>query len=772
MAFPAVETVRVTDFASTSTTHNVVMPATVNAGDYLVCLIQLYEADFDVIQASTPANWNFLSHGSVAGEVGLTVFYKPAIGDEGDTSVNFATGTNTSGLAVVYSVSGASAIQVGTSATGASSTHPNPPSVTASWGSADNLWLAACATYDADGSISAYPTNYTGGRTDRGTVGEAYFGTATRQNATATEDPGVFTRTGAQPPWVAQTIVFKPFIITPVGSASHGHEADPAPAVIQPDEALHGHTVGKAPAVAAAESTVHAHSAGSPNTVFGHDAAHGHTADKAPAIAAVASCTHGHTADEAATDVVTPASALHGHTADRATATAAVESCSHAHTAGRTGVVIDVEDSVHLHTVDEATFAGPAPVQSCTHAHLARQAAIIGLLKFATEEVTARDVLPYPVTLVEIAKNPAALDTSNPRQGKYRGVVLSHPEISEEASESTFGIRTKRDVTLDISNAKRIFKVDGGTEYRGWTAQIWRLSGGVKELRYRGRLAGLSIGQTVGLRLKDEIRAALHDRVPHRFITTDEYPKARDVGKAISIASGRVPRIPCPNIEWDDAERIYRYALGEGEGYGGENWQGVTRAYRGDVAFKHLTGTVAGATSTTLTLQSADARPAGFLRWFWAEITSGTGAGQIRAVSAHTVENQVQVSPAWSVTPNGSSQYRLREWRFYDGGQASPYPGVAFLEFRKQILDGSSAAPVYADGEALPGETNFVRMIQSLLSNPVWGKGLQVAEGAFDRAAELPEMEALLCEGWRSEPEELVDILGDLMKARGIWLYS
>jgi len=87
---------------------------------------------------------------------------------------------------------------------------PDPPALTATWGVANTLWIAA---YGAEnlGKTSGYPTAYTSGRYDEsgGLVGRSSMGSARRENAVDVEDPGPF-KNDADQAWVAVTIAIRP----------------------------------------------------------------------------------------------------------------------------------------------------------------------------------------------------------------------------------------------------------------------------------------------------------------------------------------------------------------------------------------------------------------------------------------------------------------------------------------------------------------------------------------------------------------------------------
>jgi len=92
----------------------------------------------------------------------------------------------------------------------ASTTTPDPPSVTASWGSDDNLWIAGTGYNDGRTVVSSYPTNYASDQLNP-QVGAGGTGTgiATDEVATDAEDPGTYTIDNGEDQ-VAFTIAVRP----------------------------------------------------------------------------------------------------------------------------------------------------------------------------------------------------------------------------------------------------------------------------------------------------------------------------------------------------------------------------------------------------------------------------------------------------------------------------------------------------------------------------------------------------------------------------------
>jgi hypothetical protein len=199
-----------TPFATSSTTHNVVMPTTVVTGDLLIILFSNNGSS----TVTTPTNWSLLFSTPYSTLVRLSAYAKIALGTEGGTLVNLLTSAAQLGAAHVYRIQvgtwSGSLLDVlyGTAATGAS-TSPNPPSLSASWGAANNLFIAVEASQHTD-VVSAYPTTYIDGFNTVGGTGTAAagIGSARKISTLVSDDPGVFTLALTEE-WVANTLVIK-----------------------------------------------------------------------------------------------------------------------------------------------------------------------------------------------------------------------------------------------------------------------------------------------------------------------------------------------------------------------------------------------------------------------------------------------------------------------------------------------------------------------------------------------------------------------------------
>lgn len=533
-----------------------------------------------------------------------------------------------------------------------------------------------------------------------------------------------------------------------VDDAHHAHTADKVRVgTINVKNALHAHVVDRTPVKVKPRNALHAHQADNVlSELFVDNSAHGHIAQNVPVVARVRNAFHAHSVDHIPALV---GDGIHTHEADELTVLAGIKDATHGHVASIARAEILVNDSHHTHEAGR--------VQQ------------VGLFKFSTHACRANDIKPYPVILLELASGLDKFTEHTPAAGKYDKRIINFPEVSEQTSGlANTGIRVSGDVTIVLSNKDKFFALNDLRDLRNYYSRLWLLRHGVLEKIHEGKVSSIKVKEESVIVLRDFVKAAFFDTIPYRFITTDEFPTAKDVGKPIGIAVGRVARLPFYNVEWDDLNRIYRYVGGEGVGYNDGNWNAVFTMYKDFIACKEVSGDVVSSTSTVTTIESADARPLDFYKFQYIRITAGQGIGQIRKIIAHNEQNKVTVDTPWSPVPNSSSDYLIREWRFYDGSQVSPYPGYAIVEFQKPFIDGSRILPIYGDVDALQEEKNFARFYQSILSNTTWGKGLEVNQKSFDDAA--VELSDLLCETGLLEPEPIIDIVGELAQVRGLWL--
>lgn len=182
-AAPVVQTTNTGFDATTVTTHPIVLPSGIVAGDLIFIVLGLAAAG---IVLSPPAGFTLLDGTSSFG-----AFYKVAVGGEGGTTVNATSASAQRAQWTAYRISGyGGSISRGTIVTG-STANPNPPAVTPSWGaSAATLFIAADTIFSSK-TISTAPANYSNLLT--ATSSGAATGTAQRALTAASEDPGTFT---------------------------------------------------------------------------------------------------------------------------------------------------------------------------------------------------------------------------------------------------------------------------------------------------------------------------------------------------------------------------------------------------------------------------------------------------------------------------------------------------------------------------------------------------------------------------------------------------
>jgi hypothetical protein len=102
VSFPSYQSTTVTDFGADATSHNVNMPATVNAGELLLAIVAFDEL---ITTITTPSGWTRLvTRTPASGLVIAAVYAKVATGSEGGTSVDFVTSNAQRGSAHVIRV--------------------------------------------------------------------------------------------------------------------------------------------------------------------------------------------------------------------------------------------------------------------------------------------------------------------------------------------------------------------------------------------------------------------------------------------------------------------------------------------------------------------------------------------------------------------------------------------------------------------------------------------------------------------------------------------
>lgn len=218
MTFPVLESASTVATANSTagTSHNVNLPATVNAGDLLIAVFQT-----SLPASATTVTWDNSTAGVWSNLYDLdtssldshqTCKYKIADGTEDSATLVLTTSQSVGSEAVVFRVSGwhgTTPPEVATVNTINGVSH-DPPSLTPSWGAADTLWLALAGEEGATRSYSAFPTSYTNTRSDQtGSGSGGVIGSAWRSLNAASEDPATFT-SSASNRCITATIAIRP----------------------------------------------------------------------------------------------------------------------------------------------------------------------------------------------------------------------------------------------------------------------------------------------------------------------------------------------------------------------------------------------------------------------------------------------------------------------------------------------------------------------------------------------------------------------------------
>jgi hypothetical protein len=202
-SYPVVESTAVyTSGGSNVTTAPVTMPINIITGNLLIMVVKLGSTD----TATTPTGWTLLASRSSTGN--SYIYYKISNGTEGNHVDVTVTSSHVS--AITYRISN----YEGTPEASFAGTNVNdPPSLTTSWSSTKNLFIAACTTRQSNNAFTAAPSGYSNlvtiGDPSSGMTTRVRLATATKEVNSDTEDPGAFTTTGTLDNPHSATIVVK-----------------------------------------------------------------------------------------------------------------------------------------------------------------------------------------------------------------------------------------------------------------------------------------------------------------------------------------------------------------------------------------------------------------------------------------------------------------------------------------------------------------------------------------------------------------------------------
>jgi hypothetical protein len=195
------------------TTSPVTLPSGISAGNLLLMFFIKHNSTDDI---TGPSGWTELASCTPNGSDIAKIYAKIATGSEGSTE-NVTHGSNRT-AAITYCITGnrngvsSSEVAVSTVNIDGATLSPNPPNLTPSWGSAENLWIAVAFDNDGAFTFGSYPTNYTLGNelSQHGAgAGNAVI-TAARLLTGASEDPGAFTIAATSRVWNTFTLAVRP----------------------------------------------------------------------------------------------------------------------------------------------------------------------------------------------------------------------------------------------------------------------------------------------------------------------------------------------------------------------------------------------------------------------------------------------------------------------------------------------------------------------------------------------------------------------------------
>lgn len=216
MAYPNVLSVTETQIGTGTTTPTFDLPSTVESGDLLILFAATTD---DPIDTGPGGRWQELWNNGAANQGAGACYALSADGTEGGGTAQVTCGGANTAAGQVYRIAANS--WMGTISTDIDITgntvstvgaNPDPPSVTAGWGSDDNLYIAMLQARDDDAYATAYPTNYTSGHSTSSTGGGnngCNCSTAVREYSGTSDDPGTFTLSESER-WRCSTLVVRP----------------------------------------------------------------------------------------------------------------------------------------------------------------------------------------------------------------------------------------------------------------------------------------------------------------------------------------------------------------------------------------------------------------------------------------------------------------------------------------------------------------------------------------------------------------------------------
>lgn len=187
--------------------HLAALPAGILAGDLMVVVVM---AQSGAVSMTPPSGWT-----KVAGFGDDTdgVWWKVAVG--GEVSATWVAADMGTSWHLAMAFKDAVAVEL-TAVEASSSSTVNCPSITPSWGLADNVFCAINFWSDTSDTPSSYPTNYDLMRLNEA-LSTTGFRCAARALAAASEDPPAQSSTGSMLTIKGLTLAIKPGTATAAG---------------------------------------------------------------------------------------------------------------------------------------------------------------------------------------------------------------------------------------------------------------------------------------------------------------------------------------------------------------------------------------------------------------------------------------------------------------------------------------------------------------------------------------------------------------------------
>lgn len=200
MTYPSVNTAgqTTTTTSSSGTTHTLTMPASIAAGDLLVAWFEASGiTSTSTSIATNVGTWTKVFEVNPAASTQLGVlFWKWADGSEDGASVVITVGVAFArSIGSVFTISGAYSLNNPFFSANTTNTF-DPPSVTAPWGTGENLFIAiAASAINGAVNFTGAPTGYSN-LTSKTGANSGGIGQASKQSTSATDNPSAFTASG------------------------------------------------------------------------------------------------------------------------------------------------------------------------------------------------------------------------------------------------------------------------------------------------------------------------------------------------------------------------------------------------------------------------------------------------------------------------------------------------------------------------------------------------------------------------------------------------